>query len=205
MIAIVDYGMGNIASVKTAFEKLGYEVVVTDDIDTLSAATHIILPGVGSFHAAVEEINTRHLKEDLQKLAKEKPFLGICLGMQLLFDKGFENGIADGLGLIPGEVNVIKTEYILPHIGWNELNIEHNHTVFDMFQNKHVYFVHSFQALTEKKYVVATANYGTEVPAIVRNGHIFGMQFHPEKSGEIGVKLLQAFLQQTSTTEGVES
>ncbi|SHN17696.1 imidazole glycerol phosphate synthase subunit HisH [Gracilibacillus kekensis] len=205
MIAIVDYGMGNVASVKTAFLRLGYEVEITDSVERLEQASHIILPGVGSFQAAVEEINQRNLAEPLRKLAQQKPFLGICLGMQLLFEKGYENGISDGLGLIPGDVNVIETEYILPHIGWNQLQIENNNQAFQVFQDKHVYFVHTFQARTEQNYLVATSDYGTTVPAIVQNGHVYGMQFHPEKSGEVGVDLLKVFMEQTTSVRGLEA
>ncbi|WP_208590892.1 imidazole glycerol phosphate synthase subunit HisH [Gracilibacillus suaedae] len=202
MIAIVDYGMGNVASVRTAFQRLGYDVEITDSIERLKVASHIILPGVGSFQAAAREINQRHLAEPLRKLAEEKPFLGICLGMQLLFDKGYENGSSDGLGLIPGEVNRMETEYILPHIGWNQLQIENNNQAFAPFQDKHVYFVHSFQARTEQQYLVATADYGTKVPGIVQNGHVYGMQFHPEKSGEVGVDLLKVFMKETNSDRG---
>ncbi|QGH34665.1 imidazole glycerol phosphate synthase subunit HisH [Gracilibacillus salitolerans] len=205
MIAIVDYGMGNVASVKTAFQRLGYDVEITDSVERLEAASHIILPGVGSFQAAVEEINQRNLTEPLRRLAKEKPFLGICLGMQLLFDQGYENGISDGLGLIPGEVNRIETEYILPHIGWNQLQIENNNQPFASFQDKHVYFVHSFQARTGQQYLVATAEYGTKVPGIVQNGHVYGMQFHPEKSGEVGVDLLKLFMEKTNGDRGQQA
>ncbi|GAE91481.1 imidazole glycerol phosphate synthase amidotransferase subunit [Gracilibacillus boraciitolerans JCM 21714] len=202
MIAIVDYGMGNVASVRTAFLRLGYEVEITDSMERLEQATHIILPGVGSFQAAVEEINQRNLLKPLRRLAKQKPFLGICLGMQLLFEKGYENGISDGLGLIPGEVDKIETEYILPHIGWNQLQIENNNQPFASFQDKHVYFVHSFQARTDQKYIVATADYGSTVPGIVQNGQIYGMQFHPEKSGEVGVDLLKVFMEETKVDRG---
>ncbi len=205
MIAIVDYGMGNVASVKTAFQRLGYDVEITDSVERLEAASHIILPGVGSFQAAVEEIKQRNLTEPLRRLAKEKPFLGICLGMQLLFDQGYENGISDGLGLIPGEVNRIETEYILPHIGWNQLQIENNNQPFASFQDKHVYFVHSFQARTGQQYLVATAEYGTKVPGIVQNGHVYGMQFHPEKSGEVGVDLLKLFMEETNGDRGQQA
>ncbi|WP_163536901.1 imidazole glycerol phosphate synthase subunit HisH [Gracilibacillus sp. YIM 98692] len=197
MIAIVDYGMGNVASVKNAFQNLGYEVTITDSVAELEKASHIILPGVGSFKAAVQEIEDRQLKEPLRQLAKDKPFLGICLGMQLLFDRGYENGIAEGLGLIPGEVNRIETKYILPHIGWNQLQIKMGHDPFTPFQDKHVYFVHSYQARTEQDYLVATTDYGTTIPAIVRSGHVFGIQFHPEKSGEVGVGLLKVFMEET--------
>ncbi|UOQ85736.1 imidazole glycerol phosphate synthase subunit HisH [Gracilibacillus salinarum] len=205
MIAIVDYGMGNVASVKTAFERLGYQVMITDSIEQLEQASHIILPGVGSFQAAAEEINQRQLKEPLIRLAKEKPFLGICLGMQLLFETGYENGISDGLGLIPGNVNVIETEYILPHIGWNQLQIENQNQTFAPLEGKHVYFVHSFQAQTEQNYLVATTDYGAKIPAIVQNGLVYGMQFHPEKSGEAGVELLKLFMQETTMDGGVRS
>lgn len=195
MIAIVDYGMGNVASVSTAFKRLGYEVILTDKVEELDQASHIILPGVGSFQAAVEEINSRGLKEDLQRLAKEKPFLGICLGMHLLFSSGFEGGISEGLDIIPGTVEKIETEYLLPHIGWNALDIKHGNKGFEVFQGQHVYFVHSYEARTEDQYLVATTDYGPEVAAIVQKENVFGIQFHPEKSGEIGVGILKAFLQ----------
>ncbi|MBM7572273.1 imidazole glycerol phosphate synthase subunit HisH [Aquibacillus albus] len=195
MIAIVDYGMGNVASVSTAFRRLGYEVILTDKEAELAKASHIILPGVGSFQAAVQEIEERGLKEPLQRLAKEKPFLGICLGMQLLFSEGYEGGTSAGLNLIPGTIEKIETDYILPHIGWNALDIKEGHEPFEAFQNKHVYFVHSFEARVDRKYLVASTEYGTEVPAIVKNENVYGIQFHPEKSGEVGVEILKTFLQ----------
>ncbi|WP_186577342.1 imidazole glycerol phosphate synthase subunit HisH [Aquibacillus kalidii] len=197
MIAIVDYGMGNVASVSNAFKRLGHDVTLTDNVEKLKQATHIILPGVGSFQAAMEEIRERGLKEPLQQLAKEKPFLGICLGMQLLFTTGFENGVTEGLDIIPGTVEQIDTPYLLPHIGWNALTIKEGHTAFLPFQDKHVYFVHTFEARTEANYLVATTDYGTEIPGIVQNGYVYGIQFHPEKSGEVGVEILKAFLKTT--------
>ena len=195
MIAIVDYGMGNVASVSTAFNRLGYDVILTDKIDKLEQSSHIILPGVGSFQAAVEEIERRGLKQPLQKLAKQKPFLGICLGMQLLFTEGYEGGLSRGLDLIPGTIKKMETSYILPHIGWNSLNIKQTESPFHEFQDKHVYFVHTFAASTSENYLVATAEYGVEVPAIVKNEKVCGIQFHPEKSGEVGVSILKSFLQ----------
>ncbi|WP_138414621.1 imidazole glycerol phosphate synthase subunit HisH [Aquibacillus sediminis] len=197
MIAIVDYGMGNVASVSTAFKRLGYEVLLTDKEEELERASHIILPGVGSFQAAVQEINDRNLKQPLQRLAKQKPFLGICLGMQLLFTEGYEGATSKGLNLIPGTIEKIETDLLLPHIGWNALHINETHQPFTAFQDKHVYFVHSFAANTTDDYIVATAEYGTNIPAIVQNGHVFGIQFHPEKSGEVGVDILKTFLQLT--------
>jgi imidazole glycerol-phosphate synthase subunit HisH len=198
MIAIVDYGMGNVASVTNAFKRLGYEVILTDNKDELHNASHIILPGVGSFQAAIKEIEERGLKETLKQLATEKPFLGICLGMQLLFTTGYENGVTEGLDIIPGTVEKIKTEYLLPHIGWNSLDIKEGHPNFNTFQDKHVYFVHTYEARTEDKYLVATTDYGSEVPGIVRKDRVFGIQFHPEKSGDIGLDILKEFIQSTN-------
>ncbi|MEZ0116441.1 UNVERIFIED_ORG: glutamine amidotransferase [Heyndrickxia coagulans] len=198
MIAIVDYGMGNIASASNAFRTLGLEVAVTDDPEKLAAATHIILPGVGAFKAAVDEIEKRGLRPVLTKLGKKKPFLGICLGMQLLFETGFENGVSEGLGFIPGTVERIQTNEILPHIGWNTLDVKPDFPAFAPFQHQHVYFVHSYQAKTKAPYIVASTDYGAEIPAIVKNGNVYGMQFHPEKSGKTGMALLKIFLQESS-------
>ena len=197
MIAIVNYGMGNIASVTMAFKKLGYDVCVTDDVAQLEKASHIVLPGVGAFPAAMEEIDKRGLREPLRRLAQTIPFLGICLGMQLLFTIGEEGGVdKKGLDLIPGRVVKIETDEVLPHMGWNTLKI---HSAFPSYQSldgKYVYFVHSYVAKTDQDYVVATTDYGTDVTAIVQNNHIYGMQFHPEKSGEIGQQLLKLFLKE---------
>jgi imidazole glycerol-phosphate synthase subunit HisH len=195
MIAIVDYGMGNIASVRNALQKLGHHTCISDDPQLLEQASHLILPGVGSFQAAVEEINKRGLREVLQKLAERKPVLGICLGMHLLFSEGLEGGRSQGLDLIPGQVEKIKTDYLLPHIGWNQLKINEEENMFRDFHDKHVYFVHSYQAKTLSKYVVATAEYDNHIPAIVQNDHVFGMQFHPEKSGKVGYELIKTFLE----------
>ncbi|KYD08468.1 MULTISPECIES: imidazole glycerol phosphate synthase subunit HisH [Heyndrickxia] len=195
MIAIVDYGMGNIASVSNAFKSLGYDVCITDNYDELAKASHIILPGVGSFRAAVTEINRRDLKDSLRELAKRKPVLGICLGMQLLFSDGYEGGKSKGLNLIPGTVEKIQTNLILPHIGWNTLNIQNSQ--FENLQNKHVYFVHSYEVKTKNEYIMATTNYEVKIPAIVRKDNVYGMQFHPEKSGAVGRQLLNIFLHST--------
>ncbi|WP_077621846.1 imidazole glycerol phosphate synthase subunit HisH [Sediminibacillus massiliensis] len=196
MIAIVDYGMGNVASVSTAFKRLGYEVLITDNKEELESASHIILPGVGSFQAAMEEIESRGLKQTLQGLSEQKPFLGICLGMQLLFSKGYEGGDTEGLDIIPGTVEKIETDYLLPHIGWNALEINGDIHTFKEFEGKHVYFVHTFAARTDEKYLAATSEYGAEIPAIVKKGNVYGIQFHPEKSGEIGVEIIKTFLQE---------
>lgn len=194
MIAIVDYGMGNILSVRHAFEKLDETVIVTDNPSTLQKAEIIILPGVGSFQAAMKEIEERRLYDVLIDLAKTKPFLGICLGMQLLFTEGTEGSTTKGLNLIPGKVRKIETPYILPHVGWNQLTISERHPAFKTFEQAFVYFVHTYQAETNEQYVLAKTTYGEDVTAIVRSGHIFGIQFHPEKSAEIGSEIIQTFL-----------
>lgn len=196
MIAIVDYGMGNVASVQSAFELLGYEVLITDQPKLLEKASHIILPGVGSFQAAMNEIESRGLTDVLRELATKKPFLGICLGMQLLFSEGFEGGKTKGLNLIPGKVRRIETPYILPHIGWNQLTITPNQPEFQKYKEQYVYFVHTFAAQTEENYIVAQADYGSKVTAIVKKGSIYGIQFHPEKSGAVGINILKSFLKE---------
>jgi len=196
MIGIVDYGMGNVASLRNALKYLGYVSIVTDDVHILREATHIILPGVGSFRAAMEEIDQRGLREPLVELATEKPFIGICLGMQLLFTQGTEGGVTRGLNLIPGTVEKLETELVLPHIGWNALQIVSGKKEYSLFHHQSVYFVHSFGAKTEAEYIVATAEYGTVIPAIVRNGNVLGMQLHPEKSGKVGLSLLETCLRE---------
>ncbi|WP_067844249.1 imidazole glycerol phosphate synthase subunit HisH [Amphibacillus sediminis] len=199
MIAIVDYGMGNVASVQTAFEKLGYPVIITDQPDQLKAASHIILPGVGSFQAAMAEIEARQLADLLKELALTKPFLGICLGMQLLFTTGYENGLTKGLNLIPGTVERIETPQLLPHIGWNELKITDLVPSFKRFDGSYVYFVHSYAARTSAEYTVAYTDYDAEITAIVKKGHVYGIQFHPEKSAHIGSEIIKTFLNEVSS------
>ncbi|KQL53879.1 imidazole glycerol phosphate synthase subunit HisH [Heyndrickxia shackletonii] len=194
MIGIVDYGMGNIASVRNTLSKLCVQTIVSDQAEMLEQASHIILPGVGSFHASIDEIEQRGLKGVIQDLARKKPILGVCLGMQLLFSEGFEGGRKEGLDLIPGQIKRIKTDYILPHIGWNQLHIQNEGNGFRDFEGEHVYFVHSYQVQTDATYIVATTDYGTEIPAIVQKDNVFGMQFHPEKSGKVGLELIKMFL-----------
>jgi imidazole glycerol-phosphate synthase subunit HisH len=194
MIGIVDYGIGNVASLSNALKQLGYESMVTDDPAELMQSTHIILPGVGSYKAAVLEIEERKLRNLLIELAKVKPFLGICLGMQLLFSNGFEGEPSKGLDLIPGTVEKIETEYILPHIGWNTLSVTNEKEIFGSYQGHAVYFVHSYGVKTAPKYIVAETDYGVNLPAIVKRKNIIGMQFHPEKSGAVGMSLLKTFL-----------
>jgi len=200
MVAIVDYGVGNLFSLKSSLAAVGAEVVVTSDIEVLKRADQIILPGVGAFEDAARKLRESGLCDGLRSLAKSgKPFLGICLGMQMLFDKSFEYGEHEGLGLIKGNVKaiegVIPKEYKIPHIGWNALIMKGERNPLFRYINEgdHVYFVHSYYAADCDGSVIATAEYGSELTAAVADGNIFGCQFHPEKSGKVGLAILKAF------------
>ncbi len=200
MIAIVDYGVGNLFSLKSSLAAVGAEVVVTSDIELLSKADQIILPGVGAFEDAARKLRETGLCDELRKLAKSgKPFLGICLGMQLLFDKSFEYGEHEGLGLIKGNVQpilgVIPESYKIPHIGWNALIMtgEKNPLFKYINDGDYVYFVHSYYATNCEDSVIAVSKYGAKLTAAVANENIFGCQFHPEKSGKVGLAILKAF------------
>ncbi|WP_208559330.1 imidazole glycerol phosphate synthase subunit HisH [Marinilactibacillus kalidii] len=186
MIAIVDYGLGNIANLTNAVEFLGYEVEVTNDPERLKQADRIILPGVGHFKDAMNKINELNLLPVLEQLKETKPFLGICLGMQLLFDSS-EEGSVKGLGYLPGDVKKITGNVSVPHLGWNKLAS----TVPSL--NDDVYFIHSFKVHTDQN-VIATAEYEEDVVAIVQKDQLIGIQFHPEKSGEKGLKILDQAL-----------
>lgn len=204
MTAIVDYGVGNLFSLKSSFASIGEEAVVTDDRKVLMAADRIVLPGVGAFGDAVQKLRERDLFDFVKSLAATgKPFLGICLGMQLLFDRSYEYGEHEGLGLVPGEVRpiegVIPENLDIPHMGWNGLHFyDHGEGISPIFRDlkegEHVYFVHSFAAFNCAQHLTASAEYGAELTAAVQNGNVFGTQFHPEKSGETGMKILRAFV-----------
>ncbi|MGE4485444.1 MAG: imidazole glycerol phosphate synthase subunit HisH [Oscillospiraceae bacterium] len=193
--AIIDYGAGNLMSVTNALNFLGYENRITSDVAEMEMADRLILPGVGAFPAAMEYLGLRGLLQHTKRLAVEKPFLGICLGMQMLFDSSDEFEETDGLGLIPGRVRKIDTGLKLPHIGWNSLDIKNPCAILKGFSGgEFVYFVHSFCAVTERaENLSATASYGEDVAAVVFRGNIFGCQFHPEKSGDIGLSILKNF------------
>ena len=200
MIAIVDYGVGNLFSLKSSFAAIGVEVVVTGDADVISAAEKIILPGVGAFEDAARKLRESGLdKVIIDEASKGKPLLGICLGMQMLFEESYEYGVHKGLGLIPGKVRPIRTEIPeelkIPHIGWNPLIMKgQGDELFKYITNGDcVYFVHSYYAVDCDEYVIATAEYGKELTAAVRNKNVYGAQFHPEKSGKIGLNILKAF------------
>lgn len=196
MIAIIDYGMGNLRSVQKAFEFLGFNAQVTDNNQTLKDASHIVLPGVGAFADAAACLKKSGMQDTmLNEIKKGKPFLGICLGMQLLFDKSFENGEYEGLSLIPGDVVQFDvTGLKVPHMGWNNLVVKDNVLFDSQGADKYVYFVHSYHAAhVPKDYIIGEADYGYRFTAAVAKDNIFGLQFHPEKSGDAGLDMLKRF------------
>ncbi|MBQ8174231.1 MAG: imidazole glycerol phosphate synthase subunit HisH [Clostridia bacterium] len=200
MIAIVDYGVGNLFSLRSSLVAVGAEVVVTDDPCVLRAADKIILPGVGAFEDAARKLRESGLDTVVIEEAKKgKPLLGICLGMQMLFDRSYEYGEHRGLGLVPGSVrpiaDVIPADLKIPHIGWNALHFGgKKHPLFRYLnEGDHVYFVHSYYAAECEESVIATAEYGAPLTAAVARGNVMGCQFHPEKSGRVGLSILRAF------------
>lgn len=200
MIAIVDYGVGNLFSLSSSLKALGLETEVTRDAEELRTADRIILPGVGAFGDAKAKLDDTGLVPVLLEEVERKPFLGICLGMQLLFDRGFEYGEHAGLGLVPGQVvdlhNDLEDQTLkVPHMGWNSLQIVKNDPLFKYFKDgEYVYYVHSFYAKDCAASTLGASRYGNvAVTGAVRNGNVWGTQFHPEKSGDAGLRLLKAF------------
>ncbi len=195
LTAIVDYGVGNLKSVTNAMGYLGLRTVITSDRDVLERADAIILPGVGAFPDAAEKLRAPGLDLVVAGQAKSKPVLGICLGMQLLFDRGEEIRSTPGLGLIPGAVKKIETGRKLPHIGWNSLSLQNNSPLFEgLPDGAYVYFVHTYCGVADHESdVIARTEYGPSVVAAVSRGNVYGCQFHPEKSGEIGLQILRNF------------
>lgn len=199
MIAIVDYGVGNLFSLKSSFKSIGIDATVTSDKSVLESAERIILPGVGAFGDAVEKLRATGLDKVVIEQAKNgKPLLGICLGMQMLFEKSYEYGVHDGLSLIKGNIvpikDVIPPNLKIPHIGWNALSItgEKNGLFKYINDGDFVYFVHSFYG-ADCDSVIATSEYGVPLTAAVAKGNVYGCQFHPEKSGKVGLNILRAF------------
>ena len=199
MVAIVDYGVGNLFSLTSSLKFIGADVVVTSDAEALRKADRIILPGVGAFGDAAKKLRDSGLDKVVIEEAKSgKPLMGICLGMQLLLEKGFEYGEHEGLGLIKGEIrpiaDVVPENLKIPHMGWNALKFAGEKSPIFKYINEgeQVYFVHSFYA-TNCDSVIATAEYGAPLTAAVGNKNVFGCQFHPEKSGKVGLNILRAF------------
>ncbi|MBQ3000215.1 MAG: imidazole glycerol phosphate synthase subunit HisH [Oscillospiraceae bacterium] len=201
MVAIIDYGVGNLFSLQSSFAAIGEKVTVTADKEVLEKADCIILPGVGAFEDAAKKLRSTGLDKTLKTLAAQgKPLMGICLGMQLLFEKSYEYGCHEGLGLLKGSVrsirDVIPRNYKIPHIGWNGLIMKKPSPLMKYVRpGDCVYFVHSYYAADCDSSVIATAEYGAELTAAVAEGNVLGCQFHPEKSGEVGLKILKAFVE----------
>ena len=193
--AIVDYGVGNLKSVTNAMDYLGLSTRITSDPKELELADAILLPGVGAFPDAADKLRAAGLDTVLVAKAEKKPILGICLGMQLLLDRGEEVRECAGLGLVPGAVRKIETDLKLPHIGWNSLSFPNSSPLFvGVEAGSYVYFVHSFCAVADDpKTVIAQTDYGVPVTAAVQKGNVYGCQFHPEKSGEAGLQILRNF------------
>ena len=198
-IAIVDYGAGNLMSVHNTLDYLGYENKIAASADVIENAAGVILPGVGAFPDAMAALTDSGLTEAVLKAAKEKPFLGICLGMQMLFEESDEVRPCKGLGLLPGRIERIETSLKLPQIGWNALDILRPNAMTEGLENgSYVYFVHSFMAKpSDENDLAAVTDYGTRVPAMVARENLFGCQFHPEKSGEVGLLMLRNFAKLT--------
>jgi glutamine amidotransferase len=196
LIVIVDYGMGNLHSVSKAVERLGYDVKVSGNEAEVMAADGVILPGVGAFGDAMAHLRETGLDVVMQSVATSgKPLLGICLGMQLLFDESEEHGLHEGLHLLPGRVVRFQGDYKVPHMGWNQLQFRGHHPLLDGIEQGYVYFVHSYHAQVERTAdLLAITEYYQPVTSIVGHGTVFGMQFHPEKSGAVGLQLLERFL-----------
>ncbi|MBB2145932.1 imidazole glycerol phosphate synthase subunit HisH [Pedobacter sp. LMG 31464] len=196
MVAIIDYGMGNVASVQKALNFLSVKNVITDDHDAIKAADIILLPGVGSFAQGMKNLQERNLIELLKDevMVKKKKFLGICLGMQLIMEKGIEPHECEGLGWIEGQVVKFELEHLnVPHMGWNNIDVLNN-TYYENCETKDFYFIHSYHVLPKNKIdIAATVDYGFDVVASIQRGNIFATQFHPEKSQNAGLAILKTF------------
>lgn len=199
MIAIIDYGAGNLFSLASSLAHIGAEAEITDDIEKIRQADRLILPGVGAFGDAIDELRSRGLDKVIcEEAGAGKPLMGICLGMQLLFERSLEYGDHEGLGLIRGTVRplegYIPEGYKIPQIGWNSLTFYGEHPVFkDVPEGSFVYFVHSYYGDADKSQLAASCEYGKTVTAAVASGSVIGCQFHPEKSGDVGMQILKNF------------
>lgn len=195
MIAIIDYGMGNLRSVQKAFEYLGNKAVITQQPSEIQKADKVVLPGVGAFRDAMQTIKQKGIDKVLYDVVEQKkPLLGICLGMQMFFEKSYEYGEHKGLGILQGEIVKLPENVKIPHMGWNSLNIKKKSPLFEgLSQEPYVYFVHSYHLETNADIVSATTYYGKQIQVAAQKENVFALQFHPEKSGDIGLKILENF------------
>ena len=199
MIAIIDYGVGNLFSLRSSFAAIGQEAVVTRDIEEICRADRLILPGVGAFRDAAEKLRASGMDQAVkEETAKGKPLLGVCLGMQMLFERSYEYGVHEGLGLLKGEIRPMEERIPaglkIPQMGWNALRIVKDSPLLKYTrEGEYVYFVHSYSAVDCEESLLAVTEYGVDLTACVGKGNVFGCQFHPEKSGEAGLRILKAF------------
>ncbi|HKL12319.1 MAG TPA: imidazole glycerol phosphate synthase subunit HisH [Halanaerobiales bacterium] len=195
MVGIIDYGAGNLNSISKAFEHIGFETEIIEKKTSTEKYDAIVLPGVGAFPGAMDRLRANNLVEFIKEFIKtNKPMLGVCLGMQLLFEWGYEDKKTKGLDLLPGDVVKMENNLKIPHMGWNELEIIKDDPLFKgLPANPHYYFVHSYKLKKITEEVIAVTEYGGKVPAVVKKDNIIGLQFHPEKSGNNGLKLLENF------------
>ena len=195
MIAIIDYGMGNLRSVQKAFEYLGNKAVITQQPSEIQKADKVVLPGVGAFRDAMQTIKQKGIDKVLYDVVEQKkPLLGICLGMQMFLEKSYEYGEHKGLGILQGEIVKLPENVKIPHMGWNSLNIKKKSPLFEgLSEEPYVYFVHSYHLNTEADIVSATTYYGKEIQVAAQKENVFALQFHPEKSGDVGLNILQNF------------
>jgi glutamine amidotransferase len=195
-VGIIDYGMGNLGSISNALSYIGVDWFISSDIQELEEADKLILPGVGAFKDAINLIKEKNIDELIHySVNKGKSLLGICLGMQLLFDSSSEYGYHKGLGILQGDIVKFDTDLKIPHMGWNKLNIVKKEPLFENLPNDiHVYFVHSYHLVTNEDIICATTNYGKQIQIAAQKDNVFALQFHPEKSGVIGLRILKNFI-----------
>ena len=199
MIAIIDYGVGNLFSLRSSFAAIGQDAVVTSDIEEIRRADRLILPGVGAFQDAAEKLRASGMDRAVkEETAKGKPLMGVCLGMQMLFERSYEYGVHEGLGLLKGEIRPIEERIPaglkIPQMGWNALRIVKDSPLLKYTrEGEYVYFVHSYSAVNCEESLLAVTEYGADLTACVGKGNVFGCQFHPEKSSDVGLRILKAF------------